>query len=368
LSAELYLDPLAALAGTGALAGGMEGALGALCALARFTASLDMNVAAIGIDTRVYHMAGASEALEIALALATGAEYLRALEASGLSRDEALHQFRFIFSTDSRFFRSLAKLRAFRLCWARLAEACGVDEDLRGSGVWAETSFRDLSRRDPHVNILRGVAGCVGAALGGADTISVRPFDEAYSVPSLFARRIARNTSHVLADEGGLSRVLDPAGGSWALESLTEAFAEKAWSAFQDIERAGGMAQALIAGKVAAMIAPTARERARRIAMGELPLVGVTKFADPGEQDAQQAPIDWAALTRAEQARVYTPLAAALARRLRPGAKARMEAALHALADGASLASVEHALAGEGAVTITPLAPRRLAAPHEARQ
>ncbi len=218
LSAELNLDPLAALAATGALKGGIDNALATLSALARFSTALGMNVSAVGVDTRVYHMAGASEAQEIALALATGAQYLRALEAAGLALEEAVHQFRFVFAVDSRFFRSLTKLRAFRLCWARLLEACGVHEDLRGAGMWAETSFRDLSRRDPHVNMLRGVAGCFAAALGGADTIAVRPFDEAQDVPSLFARRMARNTGLVLAEEGGLSRVLDAAGGSWALE------------------------------------------------------------------------------------------------------------------------------------------------------
>jgi methylmalonyl-CoA mutase len=365
LSAELYCDPLAALANTGALAGGMEGALRALCELARFAAALDMNVASVGVDTRVYHLAGASEAQEIALALATGAHYLRALEASGLSLAQALPQLRFIFATDSRFFRALCKLRAFRLCWAQLTEACGAREDLRGAGIWAETSFRDLARRDPHVNSLRGVAGCFAAALGQADAISVRPFDEAYAVPSLFARRLARNTSHLFAEEGGLARVLDPAGGSWALESMTEAMAEKGWTIFQELERAGGMEKALASGKVAAMLAETAKARAERVASGVLPLTGVTLFPDAEEPSQGSTPIDWVRLAREEEARRPPPLSAAQAKRLRPGAKDRIAAALDALGEGASFESVGLALAGEGCVTVTPLPQARLAAPFE---
>lgn len=365
LRAALHCDPLSTLAASGSLAGGLESALATLGALARFAASLDMDVAAVGIDTRVYHLAGASEAQEIALALATGAQYLRALEAVGLALEEALPQFRFVFAADSRFFRSLCKLRAFRLCWARLAEACGAAGGLRGACLWAETSFRDLSRRDPHVNIVRGVAGCFAAALGQADAITVRPFDEAYGVPSLFARRLARNTSHVLAEEGGLARVLDPAGGAWALESMTEAMAERAWVLFQDLERAGGMAKALMSGKVAALLAETAKRRADAVAAGALPLTGVTLFPDPDEAEPEPQRIDWARMAREEDARRPPPLSPAQAKRLRPDADDRMEAARDALRDGASFESVSLALAGDGRATMPPLPQARLAAPFE---
>ncbi len=138
-------------------------------------------------------------------------------------------------------FASIAKLRAARMVWSRVAELSGADGAQHQHAV---TSAAMMTTRDPWVNMLRTTIGCFAAAVGGAEVITVLPFDSAIGVPDDFARRIARNTSAVLHDESSLSRVLDAGGGSWYLESLTAALAETAWATFTELERGGGAAAA----------------------------------------------------------------------------------------------------------------------------
>jgi methylmalonyl-CoA mutase len=140
-----------------------------------------------------------------------------------------------------------------------------------------------LTRRDPWVNMLRTTIGCFAAAVGGADAITVLPFDAALGLPDDFARRIARNTSAVLHDESSLGRVIDAAGGSWYVETLTAELAEKAWDAFTAIERDGGALAALDNGHIGARIAAVREKRADDVAHRRAPLTGVTEFALPDE-------------------------------------------------------------------------------------
>lgn len=352
--AALNIDPI------GAGVGGLENE--AIGALAKEIAAHYPQVTTLGVDLRVYHAAGASEAQEIGLALATGAAYLRMLEAAGLSLEAALGQIRFIFATDSLFFLSIAKLRAARLAWSRLVEACGVDPAKGPMRIWAETAWQELARRDPYVNMLRGSAGCFAAAVGGAEAISVRPFDEAITVPGPFGRRIARNTQLVLAEEAGLARVQDPAGGSWYVESATEKLAEAGWRIFHDIEAAGGIWTALSSGKVASLIGAIDQRRSRRLATREEPLTGVSIYPDLNEPLVSAAEIDWAKVAQEAKARVKAaPNLDAL--KNAPPAE-RLGAAIAALEAGASLSAIETAV-GHHVFAHQP-APRRLAEPFEA--
>lgn len=235
------------------------------------------------VDATVYHDAGASDAQEVGIAASVGVAYLRALVDGGLSVDQALAALEFRFAVTAEQFPSIAKLRAARRVWDRIAELSGAGDDRRGQRQHAVTSAAMLTRRDPWVNMLRTTIGCFAAAVGGADAITVRPFDSAIGVSDDFARRIARNTQAVLHDESSLARVLDAAGGSWFVESLTDELAEQAWTVFTDIERTGGALARLDDGTMARFLAATQERRAADIAHRRAPITGVSEFAFVGE-------------------------------------------------------------------------------------
>lgn len=232
-------------------------------------------------DTRAWHEAGAGPAQELAAALATGVLYLRVLEEAGIAPEEAAPLLSFLMPADADAFFTLAKFRALRRLWARVEEACGLAP--RPIRLDAETAWRMATKRDPWVNMLRATVATFSGALGGADGITVLPFSAALGLPDGFARRMARNTQLILAEESNLWRVTDPAAGSGAFEALTEALCEKAWGLFQAIEREGGMIASLAAGHEQARIAET-RETARRdIATRKAPITGTSEFPHLGE-------------------------------------------------------------------------------------
>jgi methylmalonyl-CoA mutase len=339
-----------------------------LGSLVRLIDSRYPHVTALAVDLRPYHAAGASGAQEVGIALATGTAYLRLLEEAGLPLERALCQIGFVFATDSNFFFSLAKLRAARLAWSRLIEACGADPSAGPMRIWAETAWHDMAKRDPYVNMLRGTAGCFAAALGGAEAISVRPFDEALAVPGPFARRIARNTQLILAEEAGLARVQDPAGGSWFIESTTEKLAEAGWGLFQDIEREGGIQAALASGRIAALIGAVTERRARRLATRAEPLTGVSIYPDLSEPLVSRADIDWRKILDEAGRRAAASRKAEMEDRLAALKSGRgedvLDAVFAALEAGAPFAAVEAAL-GHKPLS-RPLVWRRRAEPFEA--
>lgn len=227
-------------------------------------------------DGRGVHAAGGSEAQELAYALADGLEHLRVLERGGIALEDARRFVTFSFAADVDQFATIAKLRAFRLAWARIEEACGLDP--RPARVHAETAWRMLAQRDPWVNILRNAVAAAAAGLGGADSVTVLPFTQALGLPDPLARRIARNTQLVLIEESGLGRVDDPAAGSGYVEALTQSLAEAAWAGFQQIEREGGIIESLTAGQFQRRVAETRDSRAADIATRREPITGVSEY------------------------------------------------------------------------------------------
>jgi methylmalonyl-CoA mutase len=229
-------------------------------------------------DGVVAHVAGASEAQELAVMLSTLVAYLRAAEKGGLTPAEALPKINVSLAADIDEFSTIAKLRAARRLIWRVADACGAGDAAASVTINCPTSYRMMAKRDPWTNILRTTIACTGAALGGADAIVVLPFTFALGKPDAFARRVARNIQIVCQEESHLGRVTDPAGGSWYVENLTEDMAKKAWAVFQDIEGRGGMAAALTSGYIQDIIAKTADARAKDIATLRQELTGVSAF------------------------------------------------------------------------------------------
>lgn len=238
---------------------------------------------AITIDGTIWHNAGAGDVHELGWLLAAGVEYVRALMEAGLSADEAFNTIDFRVSATTNQMLTIARLRALRVAWARVGEVFGVDERLRGARQHAVQSRRQITRDDAYVNILRGTVSCFSAAVAGAEVVTVLPFDTAWGLPERFSRRVARNTQIVLAEESNIGRVNDPAGGAWAMESLTKEIADKAWEQLQAVEAAGGMAAYLADGEVEKRLAEVNEARAKELATRKQPITGISEFPNPSE-------------------------------------------------------------------------------------
>ncbi|MFC3504059.1 methylmalonyl-CoA mutase family protein [Micromonospora krabiensis] len=244
---------------------------------ARRCAADSPGLRAMTVDATAYHDAGGSDAQELGCALATGVAYLRELTGAGLAVPAAFGQLEFRYAATADQFATIAKLRAGRRLWARVAQVCGAPE-AGAQRQHAVTSTAMMTARDPWVNMLRTTLACFAAGVGGADAVTVQPFDTCLGLPDGFARRIARNTQSLLLEEAHVGRVADPAGGSWYVERYTEELARAAWAWFTEIERAGGMAAALGSGLVADRLAATWQRRAENLAHRRDPLTGVSEF------------------------------------------------------------------------------------------
>lgn len=295
---SLGADPLGLLARTGGAADSADDT-GADATTARLAEAAELaarchrdypGLRALTVDALAYHEAGASPAQELGAALATGVAYLRELTAAGLSVDAAAGQLEFRFAATEDQFLTIAKFRAARRLWARVAEVSGVSPQAAAQRQHAVTSAVMMTARDPWVNMLRTTVATLAAGVGGADAVTVLPFDSALGLPDAFARRIACNTQAILLEESHLGRVIDPAGGSWYVEQLTEELAQAAWAWFQEIERAGGLRAALDSGLIGERIAATWAERSARLAKRREPITGVSEFPNLGEQPLVREP------------------------------------------------------------------------------
>lgn len=280
LSVDLGGDPL-----TAPLAGRTAPCLDEVVGRAEQVLEFDGHVRAITVDGPTFHNLGANATWELGAAVAAGVAYLRHLVDAGLSTSAALGLISFRFAVDDDQFQSIAKLRAARQLWARVAEVVG-DPDSGAATVIATTSLPMMSQRDPWVNMLRTTVAAFAAGVGGADIVQVHPFDVAIDggfpgTARSFSRRIARNTQLLLLEESHIGRVLDPAGGSWFVEDLTRELAEQAWAHFQDIEARGGFEAAR--EHIGAQIAEVAQRRADDIAHRRTAITGVNEFPNLSE-------------------------------------------------------------------------------------
>ena len=360
-------DPIGALAATGSLPTAVDTALQRLAGLAAYTARTYDNVTAVGVDTSPYHDAGASETQDLAAAMATAVAYLRAMTAAGLDVDTACRQIQFTLPVGCDQFLSICKLRAARKLWSRVAEASGASEPAQAMRLHATTAMRMMSQRDPWVNMLRTTVACFSAAVGGADSITVLPYDAAVGLSDNLSRRIARNTHVVLAEESNVSKVIDAGGGSWYIETRTDELARAAWAEFQEIEKAGGIVKVLEDGSLADRIAASYAEREKNLAKRKDPLTGVSEFPNIAESKVTgETPDLVAALRGATDRLTATRGRAADSAAVKAATPANApEAAIAAASGGATIGQLATALAGDAA-TVSPLPRHRLAERFEA--
>jgi methylmalonyl-CoA mutase len=225
---------------------------------------------------------------ELGYVLALGAHYLRELAAAGVSVDDAERLIDFRLAATDEQFETIAKLRAVRRLWARMLELSGAATDNRQMVLHAVTSRPMMTRYDPWVNMLRTCVAAFAAGVGGADAVTVLPFDSRLGLPDAFARRIARNTSSLLVEESHVAKVADPAGGAFAVEKLTDDLAVAGWEELGRIEGAGGLPDALV--DLRSRIDEVVDRRDEQVATRALPLTGLTEFPNLHETLPERAP------------------------------------------------------------------------------
>jgi len=281
LSGALGLDPLSDIAARGEAPVRDERALADAVDAALFARSEELGMIPLVASGRVWHQAGGSAVEELACSLAAAVAYWRALAEQGVAADEAARMIGFHLTADADVFLSMAKFRAARALWARATEAAGITP--QPASITGEMSCRTMAARDEYNNLLRGTAAAFAAVTGGAQAVLVFPFNTPSGTMDAFATRLARNTLNILAEESGLGRVVDAAGGSWYVETLTYDLAAQAWNLFQEIESEGDLLTALRSGLVARRLAAVRARRDNWIARRERAITGVSTYPNPDE-------------------------------------------------------------------------------------
>jgi methylmalonyl-CoA mutase len=372
-------DPLGALMSEGHLLVPLDAALAQMADLAAWTAKNYPHATAAEVDTGAYHHAGTTSTQDLAFAVATAVEYVRAMSGAGVDVDTAIRQVGFSMSLGCHFFQAIAKLRALRKMWAKVVTSVGGSAGAaRSTRIRVRTSRRVLTRRDPWVNLLRNTVCCFAGAVGSADAITTAPLDAAIGLSDEFSRHLARNTQTILQEESHLNRVIDPAGGSWFLERLTDQLAEHAWGLFRTIEGRGGMVRAATEGWIAEQIRPVEAARERNLASRKQAVTGISEHPNVSEQPVVRPKPDRAKLRAEASARLVAwrrdhPCNDALAALAKVAAEPSpapgelTEAAVKAAEAGATLGQISGALAPDKGppAHVEPLAIHPYAAAYE---
>ncbi len=278
-----------------------------------------------------YHMqeAGATQVQELAFTIADGAEYVRYGVASGLDIDKFAGRLSFFFAIGMNFFMEIAKLRAARVLWHRVMTNLGAkDERSKMLRTHCQTSGVSLTEQDPYNNVMRTTIEAMAAMLGGTQSLHTNALDEAIALPTDFSARIARNTQIVIQEETGMTKVVDPLGGSYYVEALTQELVDKAWEIIERVEKEGGMAKAVAAGWPKAMIETAAAARQARVDRGDDVIVGVNKYRLKNEDLLETLEVDNSKVREAQIARINKTKAGR--------DEAACQAALKALRDAAA--------------------------------
>jgi methylmalonyl-CoA mutase len=284
LKGGIEADPLSELVMDGELPGGLEEQYNEMADLTKWMIENAPEFTTVSINTNVYHNSGAHAVQELGLAIATGAEYLRQMGKMGLEIDQVAPRMRFTFTAGNNIFMEIAKIRAARILWANVVKNFGGTEKSQKMYIHVNTSSRERTKYDPYVNMLRNTGQAFSAIVGGADSVHVGYFDEHFGLPGEFSRRISRNTQLVLAHEAHLTDTIDPAGGSWYIESLTDELSSLSWDYFREIEKGGGISAALESGKIQDEIDEVFKMRSKSLTTRKEVIVGTNKYSNLTEK------------------------------------------------------------------------------------
>ena len=242
-----------------------------------------------------YHIqeAGADAALELAYTLADGKEYIRTAINAGLNIDDFAPRLSFFWGIGMNFYMEIAKMRAARLLWAKIVDEFNP-QNIKSKMLrtHSQTSGWSLTEQDPYNNVVRTTIEAMAAVFGGTQSLHTNALDEAIALPTEFSSRIARNTQLIIQEETGITKVVDPWGGSYMMESLTQEIADKAWELIAEVEAQGGMAKAIETGMPKLRIEESAARKQARIDRGEDVIVGVNKYQQNAEDDVEILEID----------------------------------------------------------------------------
>ncbi len=296
-------DPIGVLVAEGNLPTSLDDLYDGLAQTIQWAEKNMPEVRTILIDGNVYNDGGASAVQELGYVLATAITYIRELQKRGLSVDVIAKQMQFSFSLGAMFFMEIAKLRAAKQLWSQIVESFGGNKEAQKMVIHARTADFNKTVYDPYVNMLRTTTEAFSAVVGGIDSLEVQPFDSVIRLSDAFSRRIARNTQIMLQNECNLRQPVDPAGGSWYIESLTKQVAEKSWQVMQQVEADGGIVAALKAGKVQNDVKDVLNQRFKKLAQRSDRAVGVNMYANALEELLPKNEVDATAIKaiRADQ-------------------------------------------------------------------
>jgi methylmalonyl-CoA mutase len=352
LNGVIGADPLGKLAHKGANCGSMESYYDQMGICLKWAAKNMPLIKTIFIQGSVYHEGGASAVDELAAMFAAALAYLDALTERGFSVDEIAANMVFSFPLGANFFMEIAKLRAARLIWSQIIAAYGGSQQAAKLDARATTSRFTATVYDPYVNILRATTQAFSGVVGGVDALTVEPFDSALRFSDEQSRRIARNIQVMMQSEFNLTSPIDPAGGSWFVETLTGQLAQAAWGKLQHLEEQGGLLAALQAGSLQSAITATLSERFKKLASRADKAVGNNIYANPQERSQlteDKKPCRGGNLPPADTADA-TPAA---------GIERCLCTVAEAFKKGATVAQVKAALNKGESETVAAIAPRR---------
>ncbi len=242
---------------------------------------------AITVNGHVFQDSGSTLVQELAFTLASGTEYLALLTDKGLAADLVARHMAFTFAIGPNYFMEIAKLRAARLLWAKIGEQFGItDPSALAMQIHSRTALWNMSVYDPYVNMLRTTTEAMSAILGNTDSLTVLPFDAPFAASTDFPERIAENQQMILREESYLDRIVDPAAGSYYIETLTDAIAAHAWGLFLEIQEKGGLLACIRSGMVQETVAASARRKETDLAQRRLIQIGTNQYPNTGEKMA----------------------------------------------------------------------------------